>query len=363
MSIPHRAAGRRNQAGFTLIELMVAVVITLVITGAMYTMMISGQGAFRREPVLIDRQQQIRIAALRIEDDLLKAGFGLGSLFQSFGPAMNGRGPIGVRALGDGALGGGNSDYLEIRLKTDDCPSVRVNPANPRNGANYNSTDAWPACYPEPGWVLAFFADGNAKWGWGHNQHGGGNVKFNFPPGQQPDASQMVGVDNLSCSLDLTVLGGASCPPANQGEAIQFQQLDLISYRIANDTDGVPSLFRSSNGGIDQTSELVTNPPSSAWQLIARGIEDLQVRYRTAAGWVNSAPTILPLDASPYDNIVREVEFTLWARSIGQARLQGETTAAGNGTTAVRGSLVTSVAPRAAQESLKFETDVSKRWQ
>lgn len=341
---------------------MVAMGITLIITGSMYGLIASSQGAFNREPGLSDRQQQIRIAMARLQDDVLRAGLGLGNTVQSFGEAMNGVGMLGVRPVGDSAFGGGNSDFIEIRTKTEDCPSVRIDPTNPRNGSNYNSTDPWPACYPEPGWVLAFYPDGNAKWGWGHNQHGSGNVKFNFPPGQQPTGSQMVGVNNLQCGLDLAVTGG-TCPPGDQGDAIYFMQMDRIFYRLGNDTDGTPSLFRSQNGGVDPATG-VTAPPSASWQLIARGIEDMQIRYRVQSGWQDSALTILPLSASPYDNVVREVEITLWARAVGlPSNVTGQTTAIGNGVTAVRGSLTTSVAPRAAQMSLQFETDTAKRWQ
>lgn len=356
----------RRQAGFSLLELMVALGVTLVITGAMYGLIASSQGAFRREPALIDRQQQIRIAMSRIEEDVLNAGLGLGTFVQSFGENLNGVGMLGVRVAGDANLGGGNSDFLEIRQQTADCPQVRIvpvgTPPGPRNGANYNSVDTWPSCYPEPGWVLAFFPDGNAKWGWGHNQHGAGNGAFNFPPGQQPAGSQMTGVQNLQCGLDLAVVPGG-CPPGNQGEAIFFAQMDRIRYQLGNDTDGVPSLFRSASGGFDGTTEAFSNPPGNAWQLIARGIEDMQIRYRTFAGWQNAAPVILPTSATPYDNIVREVEVTLWARTIGENQLQGQTRAAGNGVTAVRGSMVTSIAPRAAQTALMQETDVAKRWQ
>lgn len=363
MSTPaHPIPRSRSQRGFSLLELMMAMVVTLVITGAMYGLVLSGQGSFQREPAITDRQQQIRLAITRLQEDIILAGQGLGHTVQAFSENMNNVGIVGVRVAGDPAFGGGNTDHIEIRAKTSDCPSVRVDPTNPRNGANYNAIDGWPACYPEPGWVLAFFPDGNAKWGWGHNQHAGGNQKFNFPPGQQPAESQMVGVQNLSCSLDLAVTGGV-CPPGNQGEAIFFMQMDRIRYQVAIDTDGIPSLFRSTNAGFDQTTENFTAPPSSAWQQLARGIEDMQIRYRVQAGWVDSAPTILPLSASPYDNVVREVEITLWARTLNVARLQGETTAAGNGVTAVRAFLTTSIAPRAAQDALQNETDPAKRWQ
>ena len=361
-------SARRNQRspsqrGFSLLELMMAMVVTLVITGAMYGLVLSGQGSFQREPAITDRQQQIRLAITRMQEDILLAGQGLGHTVQAFSENMSNVGIVGVRVAGDAAFGGGNTDHIEIRSKSPDCPSVRIDPRTPRNGVNYNAIDGWPGlpCYPEPGWVLAFFPDGNAKWGWGHNQHAGGQ-KFNFPPGKQPPESQMEGEKNLSCSLDLAVTGGV-CPPGNSGEAIFFMQMDRIRYQVAIDTDGIPSLFRSTNAGFDQGTGAFTAPPSSAWQQLARGIEDMQVRYRVQAGWTDSAPTILPLSASPYDNVVREVEITLWARTLNVARLQGETTAAGNGVTAVRANLTTSVAPRAAQDALQNETDPAKRWQ
>ena len=53
-------APTRDQAGFSLIELMVAMVVTLIVTGAIYGLLAGGQSAFRREPQLADRQQNTR---------------------------------------------------------------------------------------------------------------------------------------------------------------------------------------------------------------------------------------------------------------------------------------------------------------
>ena len=355
---------RTHQAGFSLLELMVALGVTLVITGAMYGLIASSQGSFRREPALIDRQQQIRIAMTRIEEDVLNAGLGLGNFVQSFGENLNGVGMLGVRVAGDANLGGVNSDFLEIRQQTQDCPQVRLFNVT---GNNLWATDTFPSCYPEPGWVLAFYPDGNAKWGWGHNQHGSGDAMLNLPPGKQPPGSQMDGVQNINCSLDLAVVPGA-CPPANDSVPVFLAQMDRIRYQLANDTDGVPSVFRPGTGGWTGTAgntnaPTFSNPPGVAWQLVARGVEDMQIRYRTFAGWQNGAPLIQPTSAAPFDNIIREVEVTLWARTVGENQLQGQTIPPGNGVTAVRGSLVTSIAPRAAQTALMQETNVAKRWQ
>ena len=137
--------------------------------------------------------------------------------------------------------------------------------------------------------------------------------------------------------------------------------MDRISYRLGLDTDGTPSLFRSATGGFDNTTlTFNTLPPGNAWQLVARGIEDMQIRYRTNAGWQNAAATIA---VPSLDNVVREVEVTMWGSTVGESGLQGQTLAAGNGITAVRGSLTTSIAPRGAQASLLQEPDPLKRWQ
>ena len=351
-----------KEQGFSLLGLMVALVVTLVITGSMWGLMASGQGSFRREPALMDRQQQIRIAMTRIREDAQEAGLGLGTHFQAFAGNLNGVGIPGVRAAGDLNLGGPNSDFLEIRLQSADCPKVR--------STNLTGVVFWiadlplPACLGIPGWVVGFYPDGNAKFGWAFNITAQG---FNVPGGQQPGTSQMgqvPGNANLACSIDMLANGGV-CPPANTANPIAFGVINQVRYQLGNDIDGTPSLFRSDSGGFDAATGAFANPPGPAWQLVARGIEDLQIRYRVsdAVGnpvWQNAAPTIV---APSFDNVVREVEITMWARTVGESRLQGETLAAGNQVTAVRGSLVSSVSPRAAQTALMQELDPNKRWQ
>ena len=67
-----RASG---EAGFSLPELLVAMVITTSISGAIFGLMTSGQGQFRREPALVDRQDNIRIAMDMIAQDESPVGF------------------------------------------------------------------------------------------------------------------------------------------------------------------------------------------------------------------------------------------------------------------------------------------------
>ena len=366
----HPSRGPRSrQSGFSLIELMVALGITLVITGSMYGLIASSQGAFRREPALSDRQQQIRIAMSRIREDVEIAGLGLGSSVQSFRELGNGLGMLGVRILGDPNLGGGNSDFLEIRAQQPDCPSAQIIQQN-GGSISFRVPNPPPACYTLPSYVLAIYPNGAAKWAILTNYGAGGagfvNFVFNQGVNNDPNESQFTSVANASCAVYIPGNGG--CPPDPPPPAIainqpptQFVKMDRISYRLGADADGTPSLFRSASGGFNSaTGTFNTSPPDPAWQLVARGIEDLQIRYRTAAGWQNSAPLIV---LPSLDNVVREVEVTMWARTVGESGLQGQTLAAGNLVTAVRGSLTTSIAPRGAQTSLLQEPDPLKRWQ
>jgi type IV pilus assembly protein PilW len=80
---------RGGEGGFSLIELTVAMTITLVISGAIYGLIAGGQTAFRREPELSDRQQNIRVAMDLILRDIANAGSGLPPFLQAFTPGLD----------------------------------------------------------------------------------------------------------------------------------------------------------------------------------------------------------------------------------------------------------------------------------
>ena len=117
--------------------------------------------------------------------------------------------------------------------------------------------------------------------------------------------------------------------------------------------DSVPGLYRSSTGGIAADGS-VTHPPGSGWQLVARGVEDMQVQYRSVSSgntWLDDPGLVA--SAAP-DNIATQARVTLWVRTIAPAgtHYQGETTSPGNNVTALRAALSTTVAPRSAQVAL-----------
>ena len=74
----------RKERGFSMVELMVAMTITLIVSGAIYGLLTSGSTAFRREPELADRQQNIRVAMDLISRDVYNAGASLPTFSQVF---------------------------------------------------------------------------------------------------------------------------------------------------------------------------------------------------------------------------------------------------------------------------------------
>lgn len=90
---------RSPEAGFTLIEMMVSMMIMMVVTGALFHMVGDANSGFRTQPETADMQQRLRVAADMIYKDLLMAGAGpdqaatlgsLGNYLPSIRPARRG---------------------------------------------------------------------------------------------------------------------------------------------------------------------------------------------------------------------------------------------------------------------------------
>jgi prepilin-type N-terminal cleavage/methylation domain-containing protein len=321
-----------KENGFSLVELVVAMTVTLIISGAVLQLVTAGQTAFRREPELADRQQNIRVGMDVISQDVYRVGYGVPQFAQVFTDALDGVGPMGS--------GGAATDEIEMFMAAD-CPPARVCPVSGQAGKSVSTFELLSECYRMPSLVL--LAD-QTTWAlrWAKAPGAGTTASCDgsppgvkgghavFPPGQAPLVNPTGGFSGW------------------QPEYMFIGQ--AIRYRINLDAAGVPNLERSAFGGqLDMDG-------NSTWEIVARGVEDLQVEYELGTGWQDEPGTIscglncaTPTQAE-LDTLVRRVRIRLSARVTGGGQLAGESTSVVG--TAVRGQLVTEIMPRPVSATL-----------
>jgi prepilin-type N-terminal cleavage/methylation domain-containing protein len=328
------------QAGFSLVELLVAMVITLIVSGAIYGLIASGEAAFRRDPEITDRQQNVRVAMSVIQSDLTLAGAGLMGTSQIFtGGLTDFSGINNPKPAGETAPYG---DALEIWSINGTCPSVPIKTAAPL--AFITPPALPPSCYTDTSYVLINYENPNNL----NNQQSKTAIMSGLQTGV-PKLETNNPMVQLTVAADLPCFGGAAaCSPAGSDNTFpgSINLLNVVRYEVAADpTDGVPSLFRSLTGGMDAAGTYAA-PPAAAgnWQIVARGIANLQVTYLPAGPPPAPAVDAWPTDpgvVSPDPNtIVREVRVRLTGRTVNVSH--------GQSTEQLTAQLTSVTAPRAA---------------
>jgi prepilin-type N-terminal cleavage/methylation domain-containing protein len=357
-----------GQAGFSMIELLVAMVMTLIVSGAIFGLLTGGQNAFRREPELTDRQQNIRIAMDLIKRDVAGGGAGMVPFVQAFTNLADGLGgyPTGYTA---GVINGGPTDVLEVLTASGSCPSVTLptTPALADTSWTANANDRLPSCFPAVSAAPSFFYLGNVGSGPSPDRgaYGVRMGKADVAAGVAPFNIALVGAANLNptggdsagfCDVIGTTTALSSC-------TVLFP-VDVVRYQIAPDPDdlNLPALWRSRTGQFSNTGVNIGGPTAGGnWEIVARGIEDMQVEYFRNGGWQTTAgdvycngPCTAPVNTD-FVRLVRQVRVTLSARATGRGRIQGGQTVAG-APTAIRGQLQAVITPRAALTPLTLNT-------
>jgi len=325
-------ANARRESGFSLTELMIAMVVTLIVGGAIVGLLGTGNTSFQKDPERTDRQQNIRISMDLIQRDIQSAGMKMEAFDQAFRNLLNGTSTV-ASVINTAE----QADALALWGNDGSCPDITVNSANPTDGANINLESPSPGCYENDEYVMVHYGNGQSLWGFAHNIHAQ-NRKINFPPGLNiPPESEINSIAALTAS----------------GQPITISKINYIRYEVAVDPgDTVPSLFRSDRGGVGTDGVYHPAPdPTARWQLVARGVEDLQVQYRTANGWTDNAGTVVQ---DQFNTIVQEVRVALSSRTISDNVL-------GPGLPQ-RGQLSTVMSPRAALFALQTSTDPALQW-
>ena len=351
-----------DETGFSLVELTVALVVTLIVTGAIYGLLAGGQSAFRREPELADRQQNIRVAMDLIMKDISNAGSGLPAFVQVFTPGLDACSgcPAGGATMG---LGGIRTDELEMITNDgmrDNEPLCWTGTTN--NGAG-GTLKLVRNVLPAPsvsGPVVILFRDGTwtmrnvtstvAGGAADANCTSGSPTQLNFASGatdatgmNPATGSDVCTVNNNGIAVTGTAqfgnnnLGTTGCtgPPAvgTCCTAAEVSFAQVVRYRIRN------------NGTTPELQRYDSANPTAGFQPVARGIEDMQVVYTQANGTVNAtgAPAVI---RNNFGSLVTQVQVTLSSRS--EARnIQGASSDVNLGNF-IRGSLTWVGSPRAA---------------
>jgi prepilin-type N-terminal cleavage/methylation domain-containing protein len=89
----------RVQSGFTLVEMLVAMMLMLVVVGAVVALVVPAEGLAQEQPDAVDMQQRARVGADMLTRDLVMAGAGLDS-GPAVGPLVNYLPPIVPRRMG-----------------------------------------------------------------------------------------------------------------------------------------------------------------------------------------------------------------------------------------------------------------------
>jgi prepilin-type N-terminal cleavage/methylation domain-containing protein len=371
----------RIEGGFSLIELLIAMAVTLIVGASVVSLLVQGDTAFRTQPDLTERQQNVRASMDLIMRDIANAGAGLPVDAQVFSrqvaPVVD-AGLVAVDGAGMLSPFGTRTDILQMVTNDsgrDPVPACQNGGVNVRlfpTSVDFSKNMAVTLIMTNGTYSVRTITDGDKE----DNSHAQGcddvgqkHPRLMFTRGQDTSDRNPGGT---VCGPDR--FGVGTSPMGCEVREVSFA--DVVRYEIVADDDGTLSLQRTSAAGK---------------QIVARGIEDLQVTYRRAAdvtNALNSAPeacsnnacpplpltlpdAIVPATAAALDAVTVEVQVELAARGNLVANAGARTTSmlaagmsdpAADGSQAFRQRLFSRGTPRSALVHLAG-AEATPRWQ
>ncbi len=223
-----------NERGFSFLEVMIALVLTGIVTAAVFQTYVVQHENYMAQDDVVNVQQNTRAAIAEMTRHLRMAGYDL---------------PAGVDGL---EPHNGNPDSVTITYRTDDCQvSLRANMASASADIVGDSTDEI-GCFQEGEWAYIYHPDsGGGEW------------------------FQVLSLDTVN--NEITPVDDLSRAYWDGSIVVTMNQ---ITFYVDNTTDADnPSLMMQLRGGQPQ--------------IYAENISDLQLRYRLGTGVTLDEPVLV----------------------------------------------------------------------
>lgn len=151
---------RRND-GFSVVEMLVAMCVTLLVAAAALSLLDQSHSVFAAQPEAADAEQRLRVGVDTLYNDLVAAGSGpdggalAGPLVQSFAPIL----PFKRGTRSDDPAGSFFSDRVTILSVPPAAPHTRV-ADSASLASDWIAVEAQPSCPPTT--PLCFFTPGTS---------------------------------------------------------------------------------------------------------------------------------------------------------------------------------------------------------
>ena len=299
----------RGQRGVTLIELMIALVLTAIIGGALYQGLVSQSKTFIQQDQVSEAMQHCRTATEQILRELRMAGYSMAYIVGAPDNTVNDQGiVVGTTTVINATSVTTNND---ANRGTTDSLVIRRGDAVPWSIKRYKTqhNDRWTKVMldakihvrqGDPDYVLLMNKDKTDYWSARVTNRG---------VDDEDNTKKMIWIENYTGSISTDTDGD----PSNGRTGIPTALTDDGFY-----TDGLCVKFKEIafyidwSSGIPTLMKAVNGYPS---QIVARNIEDLQIAYQDSSGawyWSGSGASD---PASLVLNNVRNVRISVLARA------------------------------------------------